>query len=72
MPNAFAYLMLMIWPVVCVILFRRLSLERAMIWCILGGYLVLPPLANFDLPLIPAMDKFSIPNISAFATAFLS
>jgi len=66
MPNVFAYVMLMIWPLVCVVMFRRLPPERAMIWCILGGYLVLPPLANFDLPLIPAMDKYSIPNISAF------
>lgn len=66
MPNALAYLMLMIWPLVCVVMFRRLPLERAMIWCILGGYLLLPPLANFDLPLVPAMDKFSISNISAF------
>ncbi|MCF6233936.1 MAG: hypothetical protein L3J36_12695 [Rhodobacteraceae bacterium] len=66
MPNVFAYVMLMIWPVACIIMFRRLPLERAMIWCILGGYLVLPPLANFDLPLVPAMDKYSIPNISAF------
>ena len=66
MPNAFAYLMLLIWPLVCVVLFRRLPLERAMIWSILGGYLVLPPLTSFDLPLVPAMDKYSIPNISAF------
>jgi len=66
MPNALAYLMLMIWPLVCVVLFRRLPLERAMIWSILGGYLVLPPLASFDLPLVPSMDKYSIPNISAF------
>lgn len=66
MPNVFAYIMLMIWPLVCIFIFSRFSLERAMIWCILGGYLVLPPLANFDFPLIPAMDKFSIPNISAF------
>ncbi len=66
MPNTLAYLMLMIWPLVCVMLFRRLALERALIWCILGGYLVLPPLANFDLPLVPAMDKYSIPNIATF------
>ncbi len=71
MPNALAYVMLMIWPLVCVVLFRRLPLERAMIWCILGGYLALPPLANFDLPLVPAMDKFSIPNISAFAVCLV-
>jgi hypothetical protein len=66
MPNTFAYLMLLIWPLVCLVLFRRLPLERAMIWSILGGYLVLPPIAEFDLPLIPAMDKYSIANISTF------
>ncbi len=66
MPNTLAYLMLMIWPLVCLALFRRLSLERAMIWSIVGGYLVLPPLAEFDFPLVPGMDKFSIPNVSAF------
>jgi len=65
MPNILAYIMLMIWPLVCMGLFRRLSMERALIWSILGGYLVLPPLANFDLPLVPAMDKYSIPNLSA-------
>ena len=71
MPNTFAYLMLMIWPLVCVVLFRRLAPERAMIWAILGGYLVLPPVAEFDLPLIPEMDKYSIANISAFVIAMV-
>lgn len=66
MPNAFAYLMLMIWPLACVLLCRRLPAERAIIWCILGGYLLLPPAAGFDLPLVPDMNKLSIPNISAF------
>ena len=66
MPNTFAYLMLLIWPVVCLVLFRRLSLERAIIWSILGGYLLLPPRASFDLPLVPALDKFSIASLSAF------
>ena len=64
MPNGIAYLMLMIWPVVCLILFRTQKLERALIWSILGGYLFLPPLAEFNLPLVPAMDKVSIPNLS--------
>jgi hypothetical protein len=31
-----------------------------------GGYLLLPPVqANFNLPMIPAFDKVSIPNLSA-------
>lgn len=66
MPNAIAYAMLLIWPLVCVAMLRRMPLERGLIWCILGGYLLLPQSAEFDLPLIPAMDKVSIPNISAF------
>lgn len=65
MPNAFASLMLMTWPLVCLVLLRRMPLERGLIWCLLGGYLLLPPVANFDLPLVPAMDKDSIPTLSA-------
>ncbi|MFC6586855.1 hypothetical protein ACFQDZ_06190 [Sulfitobacter pacificus] len=64
MGNGLAYLMLAIWPVVCLVLFRTQKVERALIWSILGGYLFLPPLTEFDLPLVPSMDKVSIPNLS--------
>ncbi|MEW9918950.1 hypothetical protein AB2B41_05015 [Marimonas sp. MJW-29] len=64
MGNPIAYLMLAIWPFVCLVLFRNLKLERALIWSILGGYLILPPLTEVNLPLVPAMDKVSIPNLS--------
>ncbi|WP_298857714.1 hypothetical protein [uncultured Sulfitobacter sp.] len=67
MPNGIAYLMLLAWPAVCVVLFRTQSVERAIVWSILGGYLLLPPLAEFNLPLVPAMDKVSIPNLSVLA-----
>ncbi|MGB5865179.1 MAG: hypothetical protein WBG95_12875 [Sulfitobacter sp.] len=67
MPNPIAYMMLLIWPFVCLVLFRTQSVERAIIWSILGGYLLLPPLAEFNLPLVPAMDKVSIPNLSVLA-----
>ena len=66
MGNALAYLMLAIWPAVCLVLFRTQKPERALIWSILGGYLFLPPLTEFNLPLVPAMDKVSIPNLSVF------
>lgn len=71
MPNVFAYLMLMIWPVVCLLLFRRMGLERAIIWSILGGYLLLPPRATLDLPLVPDFDKTSIPNLCALVFCIL-
>lgn len=67
MPNAFAYLMLMVWPLVCMAFFRRLPLERAIIWSVLGGYLLLPPMATFDLPLVPDFNKTTIPNLCALA-----
>ncbi|MEQ6204072.1 hypothetical protein ABMC88_13560 [Sulfitobacter sp. HNIBRBA2951] len=67
MPNSIAYLMLLIWPFVCLVLFRTQKVERAVVWSILGGYLLLPPLAEFNLPLVPSMDKVSIPNVSVLA-----
>ncbi|KEJ89256.1 membrane protein [Sulfitobacter donghicola] len=67
MPNGIAYLMLLIWPFACLVLFRTQSVERAIVWSILGGYLLLPPLAEFNLPLVPAMDKVSIPSLSVLA-----
>jgi hypothetical protein len=67
MPNGIAYLMLLAWPFVCLVLLRTQSVERAIIWSILGGYLLLPPLAEFNLPLVPSMDKVSIPSLSVLA-----
>jgi len=64
MPNGLAYLMLLVWPFVCLALFRNLKFERALIWSILGGYLLLPQRTEFNLPLVPAMDKVSIPNLA--------
>lgn len=66
MPNPIAFLALILWPPVCVLLFLRLPLERAIIWSILGGYLLLPEGTALDLPLVPPIDKYSIPSVSAF------
>jgi hypothetical protein len=68
MPNAFAYLMLAAWPLVALVLFRRLPLERALIWSMLGAYLLLPPPpAAFDFPLMPPLSKDSLPSLAIFA-----
>jgi len=70
MGNSVASLALALWPVVAFWLFRVLPVQRAVICTILGGYLVLPPVqANFDLPLLPPMDKVLLPNLLAFAGA---
>jgi len=67
MPNALAYLMLLIWPVIATVLFQRLPREKALIWSILAAYMILPPLANINLPAVPDLDKFAIANLSALA-----
>lgn len=64
MGNSVAYLALVAWPLICLVLFRTQKVERALIWSILGGYLFLPPLTEFNLPLVPSMDKVSIPSLS--------
>jgi len=64
--NALALIALLAWPLVVVILFRTLTVERALIWSILGGYMALPQISAINFPLIPAFDKATIPNLTAF------
>ena len=40
MPNIIAYMALLSWPFVCYALFKKLRIEKAIIWSILGGYLI--------------------------------
>lgn len=70
-PNGFAYLVLIAWPFVSLALFRTQPVGRALIASILIAYLLLPPgPTGFDLPLIPTLDKESIPSLTAFAICF--
>jgi hypothetical protein len=68
-PNIIAYLVLALWPFVVWKLWQKLDAPRALIWTILGGYLLLPPLTAFDLPVIPNLDKVTLPNIMALCCA---
>lgn len=68
-PNIIAYLVLALWPFVAWQLWRRLDPGRALIWTVLGGYLLLPPLTAFNFPVIPDLDKVSVPNLMALACA---
>lgn len=68
-PNLIAYLALALWPVVAWKLWQRLDRGQALIWTILGGYLLLPPLAAFNFPVVPDLNKSTIPNLVALACA---
>lgn len=70
MPNGVAYLMLGLWPIVALVLWSRRDGARALIWTILGGYLLLPPVqAAFQPPGVPDLNKVTIPNIMALVGA---
>ena len=49
-----------------VYLFRRLPIGHAVLWSILGAYLLLPVGAGLDLPFVPPLGKVSIPNLAIF------
>ena len=72
MPNALAYLVLLIYPAVAATLFVRLPPARALIWSLLLAYLFLPPApAGFDFPLMPPITKDTLPNITVFIACLL-
>ncbi len=48
-----------------------LPLEAAAIWSLLGGYLLLPSGTQIDLPLLPPLDKTSIPAIITLLLCFM-
>ncbi|KNG93864.1 hypothetical protein [Pseudaestuariivita atlantica] len=72
MPNPLAFLMLAIWPIVTVVMFKRLGPERGVIWTLLAAYLILPELpAQYDFPLLPPLTKHTIPSLATFTCALL-
>ncbi|SEO35181.1 hypothetical protein SAMN04490248_10482 [Salinihabitans flavidus] len=72
MPNLFAQFVIAIWPFVAYALFRSLPMGRALIWATLIAFLLLPPRpAGFDFPLMPPLNKETLPNLSILLVAFL-
>src|SRR5438094_2872006 len=65
--NWFAFVALLVWPVVALWLFHARPVNRALLWTILGGYLLLPVGTSIKFEGVPAFDKSSIPNLAALA-----
>lgn len=65
MPNLLAYLVLLSWPLVAFALFRLLSFERALVWTIIGGHLLLPSETSIKFPTIPVIDRTTVVGLSA-------
>lgn len=56
--------MLAFWPVITMMLFILLPAHRALIWSVLGAYLILPVGTSFEIPVVPSLDKTVISNLS--------
>ena len=63
--------MLAFWPVVTMMLFILLPAHRALIWSVLGAYLILPVGTSFEIPVVPSLDKTVISNLSILLCCFL-
>ncbi|MBL8562943.1 MAG: hypothetical protein JNN06_11755 [Gemmobacter sp.] len=62
-PNPIAWLVLLSWPLVTYLFFRKMTPDRALIWTVLGAYMLLPPLLKIDLPVVPDVTKDSLPGL---------
>jgi hypothetical protein len=58
-----------IWPIVAVLLFRLLSPVAAISATIIGGYLLLPTRGGFNLPMVPEINKDTMPGLLALVLA---
>lgn len=56
-PNTFAYVMLWLWPLVCILLFATRPARQAALWSVLGGILLLPSAAFVKIPGTPDLNK---------------
>lgn len=65
MGNEFAYIVMFTWPLIAIYLFKTKTIQLAILWTILGGFMFLPVRTEVDLPFIPPFGKHSIPVISA-------
>lgn len=69
--NTFAYVAMLGWPAVCLMLFVMLPLETAAIAAMLGGYLLLPSNLKLDVPLLPPIDKMGVASLSTFVFCWM-
>jgi hypothetical protein len=70
--NWVAIFAILAWPIVAVAFYRMRPPVEATVWTILAALLLLPTGFAIKLPMIPAIDKNSVPNICAYiGCAFL-
>lgn len=72
MANLTAFIAFAGWPLVAIWLFRSRPIQQAILWTLVGGFLLLPAKIGIDLPGLPPLDKFSIPILAIFVLVLVS
>ena len=52
------------WPLVCVALFTQLRFEKAVVWSMLGGFILLPSSFEIDTHILPPLDKMGVTSLA--------
>ncbi|WP_227271822.1 hypothetical protein [Roseobacter weihaiensis] len=68
---AVAYFALFSWPVVAFLAFRRFEVPLAILVTLIFGYLFLPTQISVNLPVLPTLDKNTIPAFAVLALVLL-
>jgi hypothetical protein len=71
MPNMLAYAVLLAWPLVTLVLFRRLPIAMAVTVAVVAGYLLLPLEPVFNFPSVPPIGKTEILGLSLLLAALI-
>lgn len=69
--NWFAVFAILGWPLVSIVLYSAISAIEATVWTVLGALLLLPSGFALKVPMLPALDKSSVPNICALIGSFV-
>jgi hypothetical protein len=64
-PNTFSYAALVLWGPITLVLFARLKPPLATALALVGGMLFLPEVVSFNPPILPVLDKSTIPGFAA-------
>jgi hypothetical protein len=70
-PNILADTALFLWAPVVVVLFVKLRPAKATMYALLGGVLFLPELMEFDLPVVPPMNKQTVTTVWTLLAAVI-
>lgn len=67
----FAYIALLAWPLVAIFLFQSRPFNEAIVWTVLGAFLLLPAQISIKFSMVPSIDKDSVAGLSAVVGYFL-